>query len=108
MEKLRGRHGRQAPASKRDLAAREPTSSHELRGVLFSVRDFGEGIPKESREKIFDKFYQAEMREMGLRNDTGLGLTFCKMAVELFGGDIWVESEEGKGSRFSFVLSDTL
>jgi signal transduction histidine kinase len=84
------------------------TPAKERRGVLFSVRDFGEGIPKESQERIFEKFYQAEMREMGLRNDTGLGLTFCKMAVELLGGDIWVESEEGEGSRFSFVLPDTL
>ncbi|MBI3944566.1 MAG: response regulator, partial [Armatimonadetes bacterium] len=55
-------------------------------GLLFSVSDTGEGIPKEAHERIFDKFGQVEMRKAGRKMSTGLGLTFCKMAVEAHGG----------------------
>ncbi len=72
-------------------------------GLLFSVRDTGMGIPPEAFERIFDKFGQVEGRT-GTRTSTGLGLTFCKMAVEAHQGRIWVESEIGQGSTFSFVL----
>lgn len=68
------------------------------------VQDDGEGIPAEYHEKIFDKFVQAERKRMHLRSETGLGLTFCKMAIELHGGKISVESEVDKGSAFKFVL----
>ncbi|MBI4833079.1 MAG: FHA domain-containing protein [Candidatus Lindowbacteria bacterium] len=73
-------------------------------GVQVSVRDFGDGIPKEFHAKIFEKFCQAGLRELGHRTDTGLGLAFCKLAVETLGGAIWVESEPGKGSCFTFSL----
>jgi len=82
----------------------EVTHKAEENEIIFSVRDFGEGIPSEFHEKIFEKFCQADMRELGDRTDTGLGLTFCKSAVEALGGRIWVESEPGKGSRFIFSL----
>jgi signal transduction histidine kinase len=72
--------------------------------VEFVVKDDGEGILPEYREKIFDKFVQAERKRVRLRTGTGLGLTFCKMAVELHGGTIKVESEVGKGSAFKFTL----
>lgn len=72
--------------------------------VLFSVTDTGEGIPREAFQKIFEKFGQVESRKAGRRNSTGLGLTFCKMAVEAHGGRIWVESELGKGSTFTFTV----
>jgi len=72
--------------------------------VLFSVSDTGEGIPKEAFERIFEKFGQVETRKSGRKMSTGLGLTFCKMAVEAHGGRIWVESEPGKGSTFSFTI----
>ena len=72
--------------------------------VLFSVADTGEGIPKEAFERIFEKFGQVETRKSGRKMSTGLGLTFCKMAVEAHGGRIWVESELGKGSVFSFTI----
>ena len=72
--------------------------------VIFSVSDTGEGIPKEAFARIFEKFGQVESRKGGRNMSTGLGLTFCKMAVEAHGGHIWVESEPGKGSIFSFTL----
>lgn len=72
--------------------------------LIFSVRDTGEGIPKEDFERIFQKFGQVETRKSGRRMSTGLGLTFCRLAVEAHGGRIWVESELGVGSVFSFTL----
>ena len=76
----------------------------EADGYLFCVADTGEGIPNESFERIFEKFGQVEARREGRVTSTGLGLTFCKMAVEAHGGRIWVESEPGRGSRFSFTI----
>jgi len=72
--------------------------------MLFSISDTGEGIPLEAFEHIFEKFGQVKDRKAGRRMSTGLGLTFCKMAVEAHGGQIWVESEIGKGSTFFFTL----
>lgn len=72
--------------------------------TLFSVSDTGEGIPREAFDRIFEKFGQVEDRRAGRKNSTGLGLTFCKMAVEAHGGRIWVESELGRGSTFSFTI----
>ncbi len=69
--------------------------------LLFSIEDDGEGIAVEDQERIFSKFAQAENRK-AKRNapSTGLGLTFCKLAVEAHGGRIWVQSAKGKGSTF--------
>ena len=72
--------------------------------VLFSVRDTGEGIPPEAFERIFEKFGQVENRKAGRKMSTGLGLTFCKLAVEAHGGRIWVESLPGQGSAFFFTI----
>jgi PAS domain S-box-containing protein len=72
--------------------------------ALFQVRDTGEGIPREAFQRIFEKFGQVESRKAGRKMSTGLGLTFCKMVAEAHGGQIWVESELGKGSTFSFTL----
>lgn len=74
--------------------------------VKIGVRDTGPGIPKEYLKKIFDKFGQVKDKGQE-RRGTGLGLTFCKMVVEAHGGRIWVESELGKGSCFSFTLPIT-
>jgi signal transduction histidine kinase len=67
-----------------------------------SVTDHGPGIPAEYREKIFEKFTQmeGEKRKYG----TGLGLTFCKLAVEAHGGSIGVGSESDRGNTFWFTL----
>lgn len=70
----------------------------------FSVRDTGEGIPAEDFEHIFEKFGQVESRQAGRTMSTGLGLTFCKLAVEAHGGDIRVQSERGAGSTFTFTI----
>jgi signal transduction histidine kinase len=71
----------------------------------FWVKDSGEGIPPNLLPRIFDKFVVgAGDHEMRRAYDTGLGLTFCKMAIEAHGGRIGVESEPGRGSTFSFSL----
>jgi signal transduction histidine kinase len=70
-----------------------------------SVHDTGPGIPQEDQEKVFDKFWNAEVRKHGNKYSTGLGLTFCKMAVEAHGGRIGIDSEVGRGSTFWFEIA---
>lgn len=72
--------------------------------LVFSVSDTGEGIPPEAFERIFEKFGQVESRQGGRMMSTGLGLTFCKLAIEAHGGHIGVESVPGEGSTFSFTI----
>lgn len=88
-----------------------PAGSHlavgaktQQESVLFSVRDDGPGIAPENRERIFDKWGQAESSSAGRKLSSGLGLTFCRLAVEAHGGKIWVESEVGQGSDFRFTI----
>jgi signal transduction histidine kinase len=73
-------------------------------GVKIRVVDTGGGIPREYHQRIFEKFGQVEARQQRTMYSTGLGLTFCKLAVEAQGGRIGVESEVGKGSTFWFTL----
>jgi signal transduction histidine kinase len=70
--------------------------------LLFTLSDTGPGIPVEFRQRIFGRFARLEGAE-GL-DGVGLGLTFCKLAVDAHNGRIWVEGEEGKGSQFKFTL----
>lgn len=70
--------------------------------VTFCVADTGPGIPPDKKEFIFEKYGQLDQ---GKKQGFGLGLAMCKMAVELHGGKIWVESDLGKGSRFLFTIS---
>lgn len=72
--------------------------------IHFAVQDQGEGIPPELHDKIFEKFNRVRELTGHLKTDTGLGLAFCKLAVELHHGKIWVESAVGKGSCFYFNL----
>ncbi|MFU2208199.1 ATP-binding protein [Solidesulfovibrio sp. C21] len=72
------------------------------------VADSGQGVPRESLEKIFDKFHQAQagdtMEEGRRRKGTGLGLAICRQIVEHYKGHIWAESELGRGSTFIMEL----
>ena len=73
--------------------------------LQIDVSDTGSGIPYQDLEKIFDKFYQVtRLNNQAVIKGTGLGLTIAKGIVEKHGGKIWVESEVGKGSKFSFTL----
>jgi len=73
-------------------------------GVEISVSDTGIGIPLSEQPKIFDEFRQVGGDYAHKKEGTGLGLTLAKKFVELHGGTIWVESEVGKGSTFTFNL----
>ncbi len=72
--------------------------------VLVSVEDQGVGIPEASLADIFDKFKQVGDTLTAKPTGTGLGLPICRQIVEHHGGRIWAESEEGKGSVFSFNI----
>jgi len=73
-------------------------------GVLFTVADDGPGIPPEYHEVIFRKFERVRQPELPRTRSSGLGLAFCKLAVEAHGGRIWVQSGDGPGSRFHVML----
>lgn len=76
------------------------------RSAKILVADQGPGIPPEFHARIFDKFGQVNAEGQQRKYSTGLGLTFCKLAVEAHGGSIGVESIPGKGSTFWFILPD--
>ncbi|ALF51639.1 ATPase [Nostoc piscinale CENA21] len=73
-------------------------------GVCISVIDTGIGIAPEDQPKVFEKFRQVGDTLTDKPKGTGLGLPICKQIVEHHGGKIWVESEPGKGSAFSFLI----
>jgi CheY-like chemotaxis protein/anti-sigma regulatory factor (Ser/Thr protein kinase) len=75
--------------------------------VCFSVGDTGIGIAPEDQDAVFDTFRQVGSTTRGVREGTGLGLAIVKRLVEMHGGEIRVESEKGKGSRFSFTIPVT-
>ena len=76
------------------------TAAQEREAMRFAIHDTGEGIPREAFGRIFEKFGQLDSRRVG----TGLGLAFCKLAVEAHGGNIHVESTLGVGSTFAFTV----
>jgi len=72
--------------------------------VKVEVVDTGPGIPPEYHQKVFEKYGQVEAARHGAKHSTGLGLTFCKLAVEAHGGQVGLESAAGAGSTFWIVL----
>jgi len=74
------------------------------KGFIVSVSDEGIGIPEDLQGKVFERFYQVADPVVGHTPGTGLGLSICRGIVEAHQGKIWVESEPGKGSKFSFSL----
>jgi signal transduction histidine kinase len=76
--------------------------AREGNAAQLAVTDTGSGIPEKYHQKIFEKFSQIEDEQQS--KGTGLGLTFCKLAVEAHGGKIGVDSEVGRGSTFWFTL----
>jgi signal transduction histidine kinase len=72
--------------------------------MRFSVRDEGLGIPLEQQDRIFEKFYRLDPDMTQGVGGTGLGLYICRELIEGMAGEIWVESEPGRGSTFSFEL----
>lgn len=80
------------------------TAESPERWVVVSVRDWGEGISPEDRPKLFQKFVRLSRSLTTAVRGTGLGLWICLKYLEAMGGDIWVESEYGKGADFQFSL----
>ena len=72
--------------------------------IEFWVQDQGRGIPKAEQERIFEKFARVQTGASGNTKGLGLGLAYCKLAVEGHGGRIWVESQPGEGAKFIFTL----
>ena len=72
--------------------------------IEFFVKDTGIGIPADYQKIVFDRFRRVEMPQTESRGGTGLGLAICKSYIEIMGGKIWLESEEGKGTTFYFTI----
>jgi len=78
-------------------------AQNEAKSLVIRVSDQGIGIPAEEQSRIFLPFARLEDAARPAKG-LGLGLLVCRRLVEAHGGTIWVESEEGKGSTFSFTL----
>jgi signal transduction histidine kinase len=76
-------------------------------GIEFAVSDQGPGVPPEFRERIFEKFQRLENRKSVPGANRGLGLTFCRLAVEAHGGTIWVDDAPLGGALFRALLPAT-
>lgn len=72
--------------------------------LLFFVKDTGIGVPKNKQKAIFENFVQADITDKMALQGNGLGLSISKAYVALLGGNIWAESDEGKGTKFYFSL----
>jgi len=76
-------------------------------GIEITVADQGPGVPPQFRERIFEKFERLEQRKSVPGANRGLGLTFCRLAVEAHGGTIWVDDAPGGGALFRALLPAT-
>ncbi|MBS1597537.1 MAG: response regulator [Bacteroidetes bacterium] len=86
------------------LVARKIFSTSQKATIQFMVKDTGIGVPANKRQEIFESFTQADVNTTRKYGGTGLGLSITKKLVNLFHGDLMLESEEGKGSTFHFTL----
>ena len=80
------------------------TSKDSANLIQFYVKDTGIGIPKDRQKAIFDRFVQADIEDLQVREGSGLGLSITKAYVEMLGGKIWLKSQKGKGSQFYFTI----
>ena len=88
----------------KDERRTRPSSLVPRPSLIISVADTGIGIDKKDFNKLFSRFGQLDSSLTRKIGGTGLGLSICKELVQMHGGEIWVESEAGKGSIFSFTL----
>jgi len=72
--------------------------------IVIKVKDTGIGIPEKEIERIFERFYRVDKGRSRKFGGTGLGLSIVKHIVELYGGKVWVESQEGIGSEFTVTI----
>jgi PAS domain S-box-containing protein len=86
------------------LTVKEIDFSDSTVTLQFSVKDTGIGIPKEKADKLFKAFSQVDASTTRRYGGTGLGLAITKRLVELMEGEVWIESEAGKGSTFHFTI----
>ncbi len=87
-----------------DVSIERLVTAEGRAAIQFSVKDSGIGVSPKEKKKIFEAFSQADISTSRKFGGTGLGLTISKKLVELMGGELDLESEEGEGSTFSFVL----
>jgi two-component system phosphate regulon sensor histidine kinase PhoR len=78
------------------------TSTFDDRNVKIEVTDTGIGIPQDNLPRVFERFFKADKSRTN--RGSGLGLAIAKHTIEAHGGKIWIQSQEGKGSTFSFTI----
>jgi PAS domain S-box-containing protein len=101
---VRAARGDSAGEAASDLNASADVENPNGAWLVFSVRDTGVGISPEDQERIFQAFEQVDSSYTRAQQGTGLGLALSRRIVELHGGQLWVQSEPGNGSTFSFRL----
>lgn len=82
----------------------EISGAKQKEGYLFSVKDYGVGIPKEECKKITEAFYMVDKSRSRSKNGAGLGLALCVEILKIHGSELIIESEVGQGSCFSFLI----